>query len=200
VPVNGQLAREGTTGYNPGLKAYPHDPAAAKRLLQEAGAVGTQVEYVGRPSQFPRATEVSELVVNWLNEIGFKAKVRFLEGAAASEALRSVKPDQPRTDLHMTSVSNPVLDSSRAFDVYHACGGRNNIGCDTDWDRKYTEAKGLAGDARDKAFQGLWESASEMYKYVPLFGLNWAHGTSAKLQWTPRLDGLVVLTSMSLNS
>ena len=115
--------------------------------------------------------------------------MRHLEAAAFSEAMRAVKPDQQRPDLLVTSVSSPILDSSRLFDVYYVCGGRNQIGCDPEFDRRYTEAKVLTGDARDKAFQGLWEYAYDKYWYVPLFGLNWAHGASARLQWTPRVDG-----------
>ena len=199
-PVHGQLVRKGTLGWNPNLKPYPYQPDEAKRLMQEAGAVGTPVEFLARPGQFPRASEVSELIINSLNQIGFKATVRFLESAASTEALRSVKPDQKRPDLQMTSVSSPTLDSSRPFDLYYLCGGRNHIGCDEEWDRRYSEAKVLTGDARDKAFQGLWEYAYDKYWYVPLFGLNWAHGASARLQWTPRVDGQLVFTEIALNS
>jgi peptide/nickel transport system substrate-binding protein len=199
VPVHGQLVRQGTLGWNPNLKPYPYQLDEAKRLMQEAGAVGTPVEFLARPGQFPRASEVSELIINSLNQIGFKATVRFLESAASTEALRSVKPDQQRPDLQMTSVSSPTLDSSRPFDLYYLCGGRNHIGCDQEWDRRYSEAKVLTGDARDKAFQGLWEYAYDKYWYVPLFGLNWAHGASARLQWEPRVDGQLVFTEIALN-
>jgi hypothetical protein len=58
----------------------------------------------------------------------------------------------------------------------------------------------LTGDARDKAFQALWEYAYDKYWYVPLFGLNWAHGASKRLQWEPRVDGQVVFTELSLTS
>ena len=85
------------------------------------------------------------------------------------------------------------------FDVYYVCGARNRIGCDPEFDRRYAEAKVLTGDARDKAFQGLWEYAYDKYWYMPLFGLNWAHGATAKLQWTPRIDGMVLFSEMSLN-
>ena len=67
-----------------------------------------------------------------------------------------------------------------------------------EFDRKYTEAKALTGEARDKAFQGLWEYANDKYLYLTLFGLNWVHGAAPKLQWTPRIDGLVLYTEMSL--
>ena len=198
--VHGQLVRKGTLGWNPNLQPYPYRPDEAKRLMQEAGAVGTTVEFLARPGQFPRASEVAELITNSLNEIGFKSTVRFLESAASTEALRSVKPDQKRPDLQMTSVSSPTLDSSRPFDLYYMCGGRNHIGCDEEWDRRYTEAKQLAGDGRDKAFQGLWEYAYDKYWYVPLFGLNWAHGASARLDWMPRVDGQLVFTELALKS
>ena len=199
VPLNGQLVRQGTLGWNPNLKPYPYNPDHAKQLMQEAGAVGTPVEYVDRVGFFPHSDEVAELIVNQLNQIGFKATSRRLEAASFIQALRSVKPDQQRSDLQVTSVSSPILDSSRVFDIDHACGGRNRMGCDPEFDRRYAEAKVLTGEARDKAFQGLWEYAYDKYWYVPLFGLNWAHGASARLQWTPRLDGKLLFAEMSLN-
>jgi hypothetical protein len=57
----------------------------------------------------------------------------------------------------------------------------------------------LTGAARDKAFQGLWEYTYDQYLYMPLFGLNWVHGAWAKLQWAPRIDGLVLFAEMGLN-
>jgi peptide/nickel transport system substrate-binding protein len=199
VPLNGQLVRQGTLGWNPNLKPYPYNPDHAKQLMQEAGAVGTPVEYVDRVGFFPHSDEVAELIVNQLNQIGFKATSRRLEAASFIQALRAVKPDQQRSDLQVTSVSSPILDSSRIFDIDYACGGRNRMGCDPEFDRRYAEAKVLTGDARDKAFQGLWEYEYDKYLYVPLFGLNWAHGASARLQWTPRLDGEVLFAEMTLN-
>jgi peptide/nickel transport system substrate-binding protein len=198
VPLNGQLVRQGTLGWNPQLKPYPYNPDEAKRLMQETGAVGTALEYVDRVGFFPRSDEVAEFVVNQLNQIGFKARVRRMEAAPFIEALRAVKPDQQRSDLQVTSVSSPILDSSRVFDIDYACGGRNRFSCDPEFDRRYAEAKNLTGDARDKAFQSLWEYAYDKYWFVPLFGLNWAHGASARLQWTPRLDGTVLFAEMSV--
>jgi peptide/nickel transport system substrate-binding protein len=200
VPLNGQVVRQGSVGWNPELKTYPYNPAEAKRLLQEAGAVGTPVEYVDRPGSFPRAGEVGELIVTWLNETGFKASVRHMEAAAWREAFLAVKPDQQRTDLQQTSVSNPVLDSSRVFDVYYACGGRNHIGCDPEFDRMYKEAKALEGEPRDKAFQALWAYAYDKLWYMPLFGLNWVHGAANNLEWTPRIDGQVLFSEMNLTN
>src|SRR5262249_31781481 len=119
VASNGQLIREGTVGWNPNMKPYPYKPDEANRLMQEAGAVGTTVEYIDRPGSFPRAGEVSEYVVNQLNQIGFKATVHHLESAAFVEKHRAIKPEQNPADLLMTSVSSPILDASRVFDIYY---------------------------------------------------------------------------------
>src|SRR5262249_55871908 len=43
------LVRQGSNGWNPNLKPYTYDVAKAKALMQEAGAVGTPIEYVDRP-------------------------------------------------------------------------------------------------------------------------------------------------------
>jgi peptide/nickel transport system substrate-binding protein len=195
-----QLVRKGSVGWNPDLKPYTFDLAKAKQLMQEAGAVGTPIEFVDRPGSFPRAGEVGEIIVESLNQIGFKATVRHLEAAQWREAFLAVKPDQQRTDLQQTSVSNPVLDSTRPLDVYYVCGGRYRIGCDDEVMKLYNAAAPLTGDARDKAFQKIWEYGYDKIWYMPLFGLNWVHGASAKLKWEPRVDGLVLFSEMSLDS
>ena len=196
-PVS-QLVRKGSVGWNPNLKPYAYDQAKAKQLMQEAGAVGTTVEYVDRPGSFPRAGEVGEIIVESLNQIGFKATVRHLEAAQWREAFLAVKPDQPRTDLQQTSVSNPVLDSTRPLDVYYVCGGRYKIGCDEELMKLYNAAAPLTGEARDQAFQKVWEYGYDKIWYMPLFGLNWVHGASAKLKWEPRIDGMVLFSEMTL--
>ena len=195
-PVS-QLVRQGSTGWNPDLKPYTYDQAKAKQLMAEAGAVGTTIEYVDRPGSFPRAGEVGEIIVESLNQIGFKATVRHMEAAQWREAFLAVKPDQQRTDLQQTSVSNPVLDSTRPMDVYYVCGGRYKIGCDDEITKMYSEAAPQTGEARDKAFQKIWAYGYDKIWYMPLFGLNWVHGAS-KLKWEPRVDGLVLFSEMSL--
>jgi peptide/nickel transport system substrate-binding protein len=198
--ANGQLVRPGNVGYDPNLKPYPYNPDEAKKLMQDAGAVGTPVEFTERPGQFAHTAEVGELIANQLTQIGFKTSIRNLESSQSTEALHAVKPGDATPDLQMTSVSSPVLDSTRPFDVYYRCGGISRIGCDAEWDRQYTEAKPLQGEARNKAFQDLWDYAYDKYWYVPLFGLNWLHGSTVKFQWTPRLDDIVLFSEMSLSS
>jgi peptide/nickel transport system substrate-binding protein len=199
-PLNGQLTRKGSVGYNPDLKPYPYNPANARKLAQEAGAVDAQLELVNRPGFFVKADELGEVVANQiLTNAGIKVSLRNMEAAQWRDSLYRVKPGEPRNDMIMTSVSNQVLDSSRVMDSYYRCDSRFATFCDEQFNRQLIAAGHLLDDARDKAFRDLWTYAYDKYWYIPLVGIDYVHGGSAKLKWTPRTDGLVLYTEMSLD-
>jgi peptide/nickel transport system substrate-binding protein len=184
-PLNGQLVRKTSMGYNPNLKDYPYDPAKAKQLVQEAGAVGQPIELISRNGIFPRVDEVTELFANQVSQTGLKVTVRSLEVGQWRTVNSSVKPGDVRADLFLSSSSDPVLDSSRTIAQKMRCGGVNSAWCDQEWTAKFNIAQGLSGDARSKAFQELWQIAYDQNVFIPLFGLNFVHGISPKLNWDP---------------
>lgn len=198
VPLKGQLIRKGSVGYNASLQDYPYQPEVARKLIQEAGASGTQLEIVTRPNYFPKASEVTEIIANSLDQIGLKVSIRAMEIAQWNEALRAVKPDQQQTDLLLRSPSNPVLDSSRVVDQSYMCGARFSLICDAKMDQMLKDAGGMTGDERDKAYQAAWAYAYDQYWFIPLFGLDYVHGASPKLKWTPHADGITLFTEMTL--
>jgi peptide/nickel transport system substrate-binding protein len=200
-PLSGQATRKGSVGYNPDLKPYSFNPAEAKKLVQDAGAVGQQLELYSRPGFFTKADELGELIGNQIGtNAGIKVNLRNLEAAQFREVQYSVQPGQPRADMLITSVSNQVLDSSRALDSYYRCGARFAMFCDDTFTQKYVAASQLTDDARDKAFRDVWAYAYDKYWYLPLVGIDYVHGASAKLKWKPRNDGLVLFTEMALDS
>ena len=198
VPLKGQLIRKGSVGYNASLQDYPYQPDVAKKLIQEAGASGTQLEIVTRPNYFPKASEVTEIVANSLDQIGLKVSIRAMEIAQWNEALRAVKPDQQQTDLLLRSPSNPVLDSSRVVDQSHMCGARFSLICDAKLDQMLKDAGAQTGEERDKTYQAAWAYAYDQYWFIPLFGLDYVHGASPRLKWTPHPDQVTLFTDMTL--
>lgn len=56
---------------------YPYDPAKAKALMEEAGAVGTPIT-LSVPS-FPYAQQASEILYSQLNDIGFEVTIEQTE-------------------------------------------------------------------------------------------------------------------------
>ena len=100
----------------------------------------------------------------------------------------------------MTSVSNPVLDASRVFDYYYQTGGTFAQISDEEFDKQYVQAQSLMDDQRDKALQALWAYAYDKYWFLPLFGMDYVHGASPQVQWTPHSDGITLFAEMSLTS
>jgi peptide/nickel transport system substrate-binding protein len=184
-PLNGQLVRKTSMGWNPNLKEYPYDPAKAKQLVQEAGAVGTNLTLITRQGQFPRVDEVAELFANQVNQTGLKITVQSLEVGQWRTVNSQVKPGQARADLFLSASSDPVLDSSRTMAQKMRCGGVNSAWCDEEWTAKFNTAQALSGEARSKAFQELWQIAYDQNVMIPLFGLNFVHGLSPKFHWDP---------------
>jgi peptide/nickel transport system substrate-binding protein len=184
-PLNGMMVRKTSLGWNPNLKEYQVDLAKAKQLIQEAGATGQSIELISRNGQFPRVSEVTELFANQVSQTGLKVTVRSLEVGQWRSVNSSVKPGQPRSDLFLSAASDPVLDSSRTMAQKMRCGGVNSQWCDEEWTAKFNSAQALAGDARSKAFQELWQIAYDQNVMIPLFGLNFIHGMSPKLHWDP---------------
>jgi peptide/nickel transport system substrate-binding protein len=197
-PSNGQLVRQGSVGFNSELKGYPYRPDEARRLLQAAGAVGTQLELVTRPNSWPGANEVTEVVASSLEQVGLKVSIRVVEVAQWREALLATRPGQQHADLLLRGMSNPILDSSRLLDQSHLCGARNSLICDPTFDKLVTEAGALSGEERDRAYQEAWEYAYDQVWYLPLFGLDHVHAVSPRLKWMPNPDGVILFSAMSL--
>jgi peptide/nickel transport system substrate-binding protein len=184
-PAYGQLVRKSSTGWNPNLKDYPYDPAKAKQLVEEAGAVGTNLELISRNGYFPRVDEVTELFANQVNQTGLKVTVRSLEVGQYLTVGRQVKPGEPHSDLFLNSASDPVQDSSRTLAQKYRCGGVSSLWCDQEWTAKFNNVLGLSGEARSKGFQELWQVVHDLNTHIPLFGPNYIHGISPKFHWDP---------------
>ena len=200
-PLNGMMVRKSSLGWNPNLKEYAYDPAKAKQLVQEAGAVGQPIELISRNGIVPRIDEVTELFANQVNQTGLKLTVRSLEVGQWRTINRQVKPGDQRSDLHLTAASDPVLDSSRTMNSYFRCGGVQAAWCDEEWTAKFNNVLGLSGEARSKGFQELWQVAYDQNVWIPLFGLNFVHGISPKLHWGkyPRYDLVRDFTEWTLD-
>jgi peptide/nickel transport system substrate-binding protein len=97
-----------------GATAYNYDPALSKKLLAEAGYPnGFNIDIVAY-----RERQQTEAIINYLQAVGIKAKLNFLQYAAMRDMIRANKAGL----THQTWASNLVNDVSASTPVYFAFG------------------------------------------------------------------------------
>lgn len=102
-----------TFGYNPRLKAYPYDPAKAKQLLQEAGAVGGKITIDVLKSQ-DQGEAMSLFVQSQLQAVGLDVTLNVLGDYAVFRD--KFYGDQPRSTMFPPQLNNkPLLDADGAL-------------------------------------------------------------------------------------
>ena len=99
------LTMPGQGGHNPKLEPYPHDPAAARRLLDEAG--------VERPLRLrahvqARSQRAAKIIAAHLRKVGIELDLHVFEDAQAVTSLRN---PAEKWDLGIAGVPDPMCHS-----------------------------------------------------------------------------------------
>ena len=97
-----------------GATVYNYDPVLSKKLLAEAGFPnGFSIDIVGY-----RERQQTEAIMNYLQAVGIKPKLSYLQYAAMRDMIRANKAGL----THQTWASNLVNDVSASTPVYFAFG------------------------------------------------------------------------------
>ena len=137
-------------------------------------------------------------VPRWAEGTGLKIKMVYAEHNKWRESQRSVLPGQPRVALLVDPHSNEIGDSGQSIDGIARCGGQRSAYCNNDLDPKMKQAAEAVGEQRVKLYQELWQALYDDAAHVPLFRLKPVYGLAKRLDFTPRMDGLVYVQEMSL--
>lgn len=98
-----------------GATVYKYDPALSKKLLAEAGFPnGLSLDFNSY-----RERNQAEAMINYLQAVGIKAKLNFMQYAAMRDLARSGKVSV----AHQTWGSNLINDTSASTPVYFGGGG-----------------------------------------------------------------------------
>ena len=131
VPA-GQPGTPVAYGYNPNVKAYPHDPAKAKQLLSEAGFPnGFKTKFAVVTGAFPGDSETYQQVAQDLGKVGIELE---LEKITFSKWLpmyfqNTWWKEGQYDGFSLTMNSVPYLDATRSMS-YYSCQKKPAFFCD----------------------------------------------------------------------
>jgi dipeptide transport system substrate-binding protein len=160
--------------YNDDIEPYPYDPAAAQKLMIEAGLAegfDTDLWYipVSRPYN-PNGKRVAELIQYDLAKIGIRATLKSHEWAAYRAILQNGE-----MSMALYGWTGDNGDPDNFLDVLLGCTsariGGNNIArwCNPDYDRLVTEAKRIADPAeRTKLYRDAQVIFHDDAPWVPI--------------------------------
>lgn len=172
-----------------GATVHKYDPALAKKLLAEAGYPnGFDLEIVAY-----RERQQTEAIMNYLQAVGIKPKLNFMQYAAMREMIRANKA----SITHQTWASNGVHDTSASTPVYFAFG-HDDITRDP-------EVRDLLdkGDstiepvARKEYYKKALNIIADKAYAIPLWSLPVYYVTNKDLAYKPTPDELVRFWDMA---
>ncbi|HJX39383.1 MAG TPA: ABC transporter substrate-binding protein [Anaerolineae bacterium] len=195
--AEGQILTPGHFGYNPDVKAYPYDPDKARELLQEAGAEGATLEFVGESGRWLKDKELVEALATQLEAVGLNIEVNIAEWSQWLDLLFAGAEAAP--DLQYSSHDNSLFDADRTLSVLFTSEGSQAAYGNPEVDRLVNEARtetdaAAREDMYHQAVQMIYDDAACVF----LLNLDDIYGMSQRLEWQPRIDGRILVKDMTL--
>jgi peptide/nickel transport system substrate-binding protein len=158
--VAAQLVPEGIVGHNSELKGWPFDLDKAKSLVAEAKADGVdtsaQISLVVRSAQFPKITELAQVLQEQLSQAGLNVKLKMLETSQhLTYQVRPFPEDEGAVAL-MTQHGNQAGDAAFTVDQYMLSTGAQSYFGTPAFDAMIKKADAASGDERKKEFENIF--------------------------------------------
>jgi peptide/nickel transport system substrate-binding protein len=120
-PAKCQVTLPSAANFNESLKPYPYDPEKAKQLVEDAGAVGEEVEISWSTGVFPQDRALGEVVAQAINATGLKANVKFSEYNTWLKDIYATGADAPHGVW--TESDDPLGDVSGQISFFYTTDG-----------------------------------------------------------------------------
>lgn len=158
--VAAQLVPEGIVGHNAGLKGWAFDLEKAKSLVAEAKADGVdtsaQISLVVRSAQFPKITELGQVLQEQLTQAGLNVKLKMLETSQHLTYQVRPFPDDEGAVALMTQHGNQAGDAAFTVDQYMMSTGAQSYFGTPEFDAMIKKADAASGDERKNEFEEIF--------------------------------------------
>ena len=194
----GQVAASGIFGYNPHVEPYPYDPAMAKDLLAEAGAEGATLRLVCPSEHWLNDREVCQAVASQLQEIGLDIHLEMVDWN--SWIMEIIADPESQPDIIYMSQSSELLDADTNLSSYFS----QQYSIAANWDdptlNELMAREKVEPDptVREELLQQALEHAHNEAPFLFLLHADNIYGLADRLVWSPRLDGRILVSEMSL--
>jgi peptide/nickel transport system substrate-binding protein len=192
-------------GYNPEIKRLPFDPAAARKLLAEAGyPEGFSVRLDAPNNRYRSDVKIANAVVEDLRAVGIRAELN----AQSIDQWMKIRM-QHQTPFYMAGWMVTSGDASGALDfIVHTpdeaysygrtnSGGYSNPGID-DLIKKASST--MDPKERVMLLESAIEQAMSDVAIVPLYIERNLSAHRSDIEWSPRADGLLDATTFSFKA
>jgi peptide/nickel transport system substrate-binding protein len=194
--LQGQLLTSNTFGFNPDIRPRPYDPAAARRLLAEAGYPrGFNMTIATRSGRYLSDVDISNAIAGMFQEIGVRTNVNVMEGGVW--ARQATAGDMGPSHL----VGWFSLGDADFATIWFTRGGQRAFWHNEEYERLFVEARSTVDEARRlAAYRRMMEILNEEAPSIFLFGLPSINGKSRRLNgWRASADTILRLTRAELN-
>lgn len=188
--VAAQLIPEGIVGHNSELKGWPFDLDKAKSLVAEAKADGVdtsaQISLIVRSAQFPKITELGQVIQEQLSQAGLKVKLKMLE--TSQQLTYQVRPfvDDEGAVALMIQHGNQAGDAAFTVDQYMLSNGAQSYFGTPEFDAMIKEANAASGDERKSKFEDIFGYQNEeLVQFAHISHQTGILGKSKSLNYTP---------------
>jgi peptide/nickel transport system substrate-binding protein len=194
--LQGQLLTANTFGFNPAIRPRGYDPAAARRLLAEAGlARGFTTSIATRSGRYLSDVDITNAIAGMFQEVGVRTTVNVVEGGVWTRMAGAA--DMGPT--HMVGWFS--LGDADFSTIWYTRGGQRAFWHNEEYERLFVEARSTVDEAkRLAAYHRMMEILQEEAPSIFLFGLPSINGRARALQgWRPSSDTILRLTRATLN-
>ena len=164
-----------------------YDPAKAKQLLAQAKAGGTATEtpftLLGRPSGYPKASEIMEVALANYQALGLNVKLQNLETGPYNSYNYKPYPENRGPTILQNTHDNNFGDPVFSAFFRYGCDGAVSPMCFPDFDKEVARVTTLEGDARVKGWQGVFRML-----YEDLVPEVWMYHMVGYARVNPRID------------
>jgi peptide/nickel transport system substrate-binding protein len=188
--VAAQLVPEGIVGHNPELKGWAFDLDKAKSLVAEAKADGVdtsgQISLVVRSAQFPKITELAQVLQEQLSQAGLNVKLKMLETSQHLTYQVRPFPDDEGAVALMTQHGNQAGDAAFTVDQYMLSTGAQSYFGTPAFDAMIQKADAASGDDRKKAFEDIFAYQNDkVVQFAHISHQTGIIGKSKSVNYTP---------------